>query len=765
MVSAISNDNSTPSEFDPDMFNLYLLNGPTEANLRALNKLLSTPKTSRKGLELLNSLLNYCTIDMISDYIILWLDFCLKESSENFTESKLLLISKLIKISYNNNDVSKKIVSDCLSKIVDLCLKQSNNSYEVLAALDVLAVSMKRFGSWFPSHKLQIETYIISFLENSSAAIVEKAAAAFLLLQQVGNAGNEGVHHRKNFQESLQKLCKTFHDLLDQFFENRVDISHIDSIDIPNHEGFHFDNQLFDTQIMITVTAQRIKNILIFITVMIKNGFPVCKDIRPMDILNVISRGTVPHHCVSTATDNSKEDYQFCSNLNSIQVQLIRLLRIFIIWLKNHSFPFAFIISKILMDCLKKSQNCKCFDLDVYYQETIYLTLKCWISTSRSALNSYFQEQLIACILKDISPLKTSVSLKIQAVTKKKGTIQRNITEHNSMPSRQGNHSIVDKGEHMKEREEIRCQLALNTLTTLFQSGFIQLETRTTQNIYTLIFTIFNDIITSEIPHPYRNHKCQLNLLKLLVAFYEQDTLKNLPPVSLSINILNIYSSNSNSDIATVCKRGLNILEKICQPVSVPLNTSSFLTDVMQSNHSTSQESNFMECVADLTLVSTDESKDDDKKLNHKNEITILDNRLLHMDLVQISSSAENESAGPLSTNSVIVGDSSNKSSESYQNKLINESNDISESQHEAVNISDDEPLVKMPRIISEDDEVNIKEISKSEIKDSEFQELNSAFVDEVKDEANLIEISKSDIKDSEFQELNSAFVDEVKEY
>ncbi|CAH1115329.1 unnamed protein product [Psylliodes chrysocephalus] len=729
MSSEILNDNDIVSDIDPNLFNLILLNGPTEEHLRAVNELLSSSKTTTKGLESLNSLLNYCTIDMISDYIILWLDFCLKESSENenFTETKLLLISKLFEISYNNNDVSKKIVSDCLSKVVDLCLKQINNSYEVLAALDVLAVSMKRFGSWFPSDKLLIETYIISFLENSSTAIVEKAAVAFLLLQQVGNAGNEGLHHRKHFQESLQKLCTTFHNLLDHFFENRVDISDIDSIDVPYRGGFHFNNQLFDTQIIITVIAQRIKNILIFITVMIKNGFPVCKDIRPMDILNVISRGTVPHHC----NHNSKEDYQFCLNLNSIQVQLIRLLRVFITWLQNHSFPFSFIISKILIDCLKKCQNCKCFDLDVYYQETIYVTLKCWISTCRSGLNSYFQEQLIACILKDISPLNTLVSLKIQAVTKKEDTTQRNIAEHSSIPSR---HSIVDKGEHMKEREEIRCQLALNTLTTLFQSGFVQLETRTTQNIYTLIFTILNDIITSEIPHPYRNHKCQLNLLKLLVALYEQDTLKNLPSVSLSINILNIYSSNSNSDIATFCKTGLNILEKICQPISVSLNTPSSSTDVLQPNQCLSQESVFMECFVDLSGVSTDESNDD-KKVNHKNEI---------------SSSAENESAGTTisSSNSVILVDSSNKSSESY---------------HEAASISD-ESLVKKPRIITEDDEVNIKEIFKSEIKDSEFQELNSAFVDEVKDEANSIEISKSEIKDSEFQEFNSAFVDEVKD-
>ncbi|CAH1110655.1 unnamed protein product [Psylliodes chrysocephalus] len=133
MSSAILNDNDNLSDIDPNLFNLILLNGPTEEHLRAVNELLSTSKTSGKGLELLNYLLNYCTIDMISDYVILWLDFCLKESSENenFTESKLLLlISKLFEISCNNNDVSKKIVSDCLSKVVDLCLKQTNNSYE-----------------------------------------------------------------------------------------------------------------------------------------------------------------------------------------------------------------------------------------------------------------------------------------------------------------------------------------------------------------------------------------------------------------------------------------------------------------------------------------------------------------------------------------------------------------------------------------------------------------------------------------------------------
>ncbi|CAG9853577.1 unnamed protein product [Phyllotreta striolata] len=615
MNSTVSNE-SILSNIDSSVFRLYLLNGPKEADLKAINKLLSASKTTGKGLELLHCVLNYCTFDTISEYVVNWMDSILKISAESYMENKLTLIGKLVEISHTNHDVTKKIVSDHLSKIVSLCLKQNKNYHNVLAALEVLTVTMRRYGSWFASQKSHVETYITSFMENSSDEIVEKAAVAFLLLQQVGNAGLDSVNHRNCFKDSFKKLCTTVHILYEDFFQNRVDIHHVDRT--PSEGSFKFVDHSFDSNLMIGVTAKRIQNVLKFIIVMIKKGFPVCKDIQPMDVFNVVIRGTMPHQCITTSQGVSQEDYQFCSYLNQVQVHLIHLLRIFVYWLKNNSFPYAFVISKILIDCLKRSQSCKCFDVDVLFQESIYLTLDCWISTSRTGLNSNFQEQLITCILKDIAPAKTSISLKVEVDANAKKGNKNKQKPINSTLSNRNIRGDINKSDYTIKRDELRCELALKTLAAFFKHCYIRINSTTFKKIYHQTMTILNYINTSKFPHPYTNHKCILNLFELLIAFYEQDTLYNLPFISLTINTLSNYSSSENTEIADVCKRGLNYLEKVCQPVSLPFS-------IIRSTGAENKDF-LLDCEVDLDVTDVDQAG---TKTKIKKEIIILSDTVI----------------------------------------------------------------------------------------------------------------------------------------
>lgn len=62
------------------------------------------------------------------------------------------------------------------------------------------------------------------------------------------------------------------------------------------------------------------------------------------------------------------------------------------------------------------------------------------------------------------------------------------------------------------------------------------------------------------------------------MAFYEQDTIKTLPPLQLTIDILNRGISSINRAIALTCEHGLSILEKLCQPVCPSLFISEAIT-------------------------------------------------------------------------------------------------------------------------------------------------------------------------------------------
>lgn len=540
-------------------FEVYLNNGPSDTQIKTVNALLSSSKTNAAGWELLGSILNYCPADFFNENVTNWLDNCLSQNSQgNMTEIKLSVIEKFLEASTNNHELSKKIVSDYISKIVDFCLSNKLNSHMINLSLNVLILCMKRYGSWFVMRKIQIEKHIMSFLENNSEYTVNKAAVAFLYLQQIGNAGSDNINHRNNYKTAVQKLCSTLHNLLDTFLENQIEIN---TVERSNQEGYIFEDLPIYANKTASITAKRIKNVIIYLITMLKKSFTAPKQITPSEIINIIIRGTATQYCAHTVVEKEL-NIEFCLLLNTVQTQFIYLLRTLILWLRNSSFPYSFIISKILLDSLKKSQNCKCYSFNCTFQEAVYNCLKTWITVSKCGLNTHFQTELVLCIQKDITPLKTLLTLKNQKPTK---------TIHNKENTEFKN----DKN------DELKCLLALDTLTMLFSSSFIRIKENTMKDLFNSIWNIFNDINTKKSVHLYTNIKTQQKLYELLVSFYEQGTLKTSLPSTL--RVLNNSLCDEHINVALTCKKGLDALERLCQPVSNPFEPVTKVTTVQST--------------------------------------------------------------------------------------------------------------------------------------------------------------------------------------
>lgn len=96
-------------------------------------------------------------------------------------------VAEIIERAHEEQDFTKKLLSDYMTKILELCLSSQVNAYEVGAALSILSVCMKRYGSWFGTHKSKVEVFLLNFLFSQSNNLVEKAAEAFLYLQQVSS--------------------------------------------------------------------------------------------------------------------------------------------------------------------------------------------------------------------------------------------------------------------------------------------------------------------------------------------------------------------------------------------------------------------------------------------------------------------------------------------------------------------------------------------------------------------------------------------------
>ncbi|VEN46765.1 unnamed protein product [Callosobruchus maculatus] len=376
--------------------------------ISSLNKLLSTSKTRLQGLEILHLMIPYSTPSIITENALDWMSHCLvKHVGDDLTEAKLVTIGLIVEYASADQDFTKKFIQDYISKVLDMCLGAKSNPHEIRAALNTLAICMKSYHSWFTQHKGRIEKYLLTFLDCTDEDLLIKAARCFHYLQQVGGAGVDGVAHRSNFSAAFTKLCVTAHKLFDYFFENETEVEQL------NLDGEHFEyTELhLDSQKTLDITAKRITNCLEFLKTMLLEGYPVVKEIKPLEILNLVKRGCAIHQCISTAQEDSLDDYLFSVLLIDIQVKLLQLLRIFIIWGQSNLFPYSYMVTKILVDTFNRNQNCICIKQNQVFQETVYKALKYWFQVSKCAVKSQFQEKIIEGILNEIRPSKTAISL------------------------------------------------------------------------------------------------------------------------------------------------------------------------------------------------------------------------------------------------------------------------------------------------------------------------------------------------------------------
>ncbi|KAJ8949299.1 hypothetical protein NQ318_006724 [Aromia moschata] len=568
-----------------NILNLNLQNSSSEkAIIQTINKLVSVSRTRLQGLEFLNLIINNCSKSIITENSFNWLSHCLvKHASDDLKEIKLTTLGKIIENAHSEQEFNKRFVSDYMSKVFENCVSTHTNLHETEAALNTLTICMKNYPSWFSHHKNKVEDFIVTFLESPSERHVEKAGSAFLYLQQVGSAGLDGINHKSNFSESFAKLCSTVQNLFDTFFENETEIDSRSS----NQEGFVFTDLSNSSQKMIHVTAKRITNCLKFIRIMLIKKFPVAKELQPKEVLDVISRGTTIHHCLTMKNEKSLADSQFSLLLNKVQIQLLELLRMFIIWLQTNALPFSFTISKILIDNLNKVQNCKCFTVDGLYQETLCKVFGCWLCICKNSFHTHFQTRLLTSILKDITPLKDNVTLSLQTDSKNKSAkAKRKFIQERIISSGQRSGS-----EKLTPLEKVNgkknCLFALNTLKQLLTSTTLKVKGNVLQDLYNVIINAVLDLQTSKPISPYDHPDCEVGLYEVLVAFYEQETLKVLPPLQLTITILNKGISNRNRHIASICEHGLSVVEKLCQPICPSLNLTD--TNISQEIEQVSQ--------------------------------------------------------------------------------------------------------------------------------------------------------------------------------
>ncbi|XP_066262778.1 proline-, glutamic acid- and leucine-rich protein 1-like [Euwallacea similis] len=544
------------------------LNLPHEENEKSIvdiiNKLLSTAKHRKEGLEYLNLIVSRCSPFTIAQNSLTWINYCIiKFSDDVLRELKMRLIGEIIKASYNDSDFNKRFITEHVSKVLDNCLTTSHVSpYQCVAALKTLTIVMRYYPSWFGVHSQKIETFILIFLDSPHSELVNNAALAFHYLQQIGGAGTNGANYKANFTHNFHKLCKTAHNLYDKLFVNHTQL--FSNIEPLEGDGFEFDDET-----ILDVTARRILNVFKFIETMIKTGFPVAKESRPKVFLGIVCRFLEFHKCISGNNEESLESYQFSLLLQNIQSNTLKLLRLFIIWYQSDSLPFSYSISKSIVESIERVHSCECYKSDSLYQESAFKALSEWVSVSKSSLHPQFQSRLLETILPLITLKKAEATLTISSdnASGKKSEKAKRKAMTNSIISSGNKHSSGLLSLQDKSLSVSSCKYALDALRKILEYSKLNIKSTLLKDLYKSIFTALISIHSGQLLPPYINPENQIKLYKILSALYSQNTFSILPPLHTTLEVLNVGANDKNHFIAATCQECLRVLESFCQPI------------------------------------------------------------------------------------------------------------------------------------------------------------------------------------------------------
>ncbi|EFA01004.2 Proline-, glutamic acid- and leucine-rich protein 1-like Protein [Tribolium castaneum] len=523
----------------------------------AVNNLLANGKTRLKGLQLLKDLLLYCSHEVFVENALQWASYCMVQHVED--GSKEIKLNTLAKIIENSNDIetfNKKFATEYLSTTLKACLVTHNND-EKLSCLKCLAQCMKRFPTWFGNHKQKVEAFLIENLDNSCEELTKWAATAFVYFLETGGAGVNGINYINNFELQFRKICATIQFLYDTFLENVPEINNTLKIEaeIFKFKEFSDPNKIFE------ITGTRITNCLIFLQTLLAKQYSVEKRIVPKFVVDIICRGLSVHLCFSRVITD--EEINKLISLRNIQLHLLKLLRIFTTGFQPSLLPFAYELKKSLASVAKRTDVCNCFTYDTIFKTELYKALHIWLMLSKNVNETYLEEIVVPMAIKDISPVRKNVLLNLDVSKKGKSANQKEVKDSVQ------NKKILANNESFHRGND--CINALEMLKCLLKGSCLSYNQTLLQEIVSTLVGIVSNLQINKVVLPYSDPKCQVKLYEVLIAIFSQENVHSLSSLHSFVIIFTNGARSSNHRISQMSREGLDLLEKISQPVCASL--------------------------------------------------------------------------------------------------------------------------------------------------------------------------------------------------
>ncbi|KAL3275430.1 hypothetical protein HHI36_020191 [Cryptolaemus montrouzieri] len=522
----------------------------------------------------------------------------------------------------------------------------------------------------------------------------------------------------------MRRLSTTCHKLFDLIFQNQIEFERFDSSNIQpyniNQAPLHYN-----TYMKLHYQTQVLKNCLNWIMILMRKN--CTKIIYQQEILSVVQRGLSLHVCFEQEVMSVESSY-FSLYLIEIQKEILKLLEILIRIMGYLLAPFYHTVAKAILDLITRSQSCSCYQQDSVIREYIYNVLCVWLKMARNGFEQSLQDKIISCVITDAFPVSNGITLNIDSkLIGKSPKIRRKSIKDKIMTkiTTSEQSSVYTKNSHLNI-----CISALETLHILLSHTYLSPNESTLKKLSSSITKTLSSIQNGQTQFPFDDEKCQITLYKIIKSMFEQDTVKILPPIQTVLNVFRNGCKDENFDIAAICYDGLNILEKICQPVCSSMYTADNKRII---NEDYSQTQNVEQNLTNGVTVVSEENRNYEEALNEKNEVVVLYNKVIVPPISEKSPTIEvieiDDTLSKCSKSDEIITLDDNE--QSYNNKV----EDVIDLDFEDSGVQEDvQPNhIKLMRI--ENDKVEDEPVPKKRKPDEAEFDIISCLVDEVNDD------------------------------
>lgn len=559
-----------------------------------INGKLNSTSTRYDGLLLLKTFLPQCPVEIFGKNVISWIQQCLKsidgrQNKQALASASYQALKIILQMSQQMPEMKRTVSGSVVSKIID-AFQQIAPLEVSLSMLECLEVLMCNYGPSCGQHKNVLEKCVLQYVDSSDANVIKRVAHCVAFLPLLGGGGSLGANHVSRWKQEHQKVCATLHYILDELF---------DSVrEIPNsHSSVTSDQVLSLPSTSETVPLPRVYqlmnrfiNVSKFLQAILLSEFPVEKTVLPDEILGIVCRGlAVTSHTMGKKV--SADLLMVGAMLPQIHVALLKVLDSLITCCGNNLLPYAPVICKLVLQTLKWTSAEKwAYGIEKPYGQLRVAacnTLMLWLQTSNcGSCVELISEELVSFLLQDIWFEKEAVALSVQYTSNKKEQKYKRNTSEQQQGVETSRKYIPDQKSNSKT-----CRAALRVLQWMLHSAAMFIKPTThrllQEKTVGLLFDIQRASSASDLPFPYAETSCRLELYRLLHTLVIEPHATWPPPTQFAVHMLSAGRSDPNLKVSSFCTSALIAAEKLVHPASGTLHFPVSLEEMLESTKST----------------------------------------------------------------------------------------------------------------------------------------------------------------------------------